>query len=155
MKKVRSLNTRELSRIVSRRIGAPAEYTEDFANAVFDCLVECLEQGNDLSIRGLGTFYWTPAAARTLQVWTTKKERVYVHHPEGLKLKFLPSTKLRRRRRKMSDTEFTKYGVELDDEKEKQAAKNKEGVAICPICSKVLDSGGACPEHGTKPFEKR
>jgi len=53
----------------------------------------------------------------------------------------------------MSDNEegMTKLGVELDDDKIKTAG---EGAApACPICLSELDDAGACPEHGTKPFE--
>ncbi len=47
-----------------------------------------------------------------------------------------------------------KYGVEIDTEKTKQA---NEGATPnkCPLCGRDLDSGGACPEHGTEPFERK
>jgi hypothetical protein len=45
-----------------------------------------------------------------------------------------------------------KYGVETDKEKVKQASESQPGK--CPWCNKELDSGGACPDHGTEPFEK-
>jgi hypothetical protein len=55
----------------------------------------------------------------------------------------------------MSDNEgMDKYGVELDEEKTKQASEGgKPGT--CPACRAELDSGGACPTHGTEPMEKR
>jgi hypothetical protein len=46
-----------------------------------------------------------------------------------------------------------KYGVALDDEMTKQASETSDD--RCPWCKEVLDSGRACPTHGTKPFEKR
>lgn len=47
-----------------------------------------------------------------------------------------------------------KYGVELDEAtKEGQYGQKKEGT--CPSCGQKLDSGGACPTHGTEPMEKR
>jgi hypothetical protein len=52
-----------------------------------------------------------------------------------------------------------KYGVQLDEEKTKEAGKDRKGqgekATTCPICSAELDSGGACPIHGTEPFESR
>lgn len=46
-----------------------------------------------------------------------------------------------------------KYGVERDPEKEKTASVSEPGT--CPWCQAQLDSGGACPTHGTEPFGKR
>jgi tRNA(Ile2) C34 agmatinyltransferase TiaS len=49
-----------------------------------------------------------------------------------------------------------KYGVVLDNEKVKQAndkTKETASAPTCPVCGKVLDNAGACPEHGTEPFE--
>jgi hypothetical protein len=49
-----------------------------------------------------------------------------------------------------------KYAVVLDDEKVKEAGKTDPGtIAKCPLCGADLDDGGACPTHGTEPFEKK
>lgn len=52
-----------------------------------------------------------------------------------------------------------KYGVELDKEKTKEASKGTksyvEDGAHCPLCGEDLDSGGACPTHGTEPLERK
>lgn len=58
-----------------------------------------------------------------------------------------------------------KYGVELDKEKIIKEAGGKSGeptvrervdaLSKCPICEEKLDSGGACPIHGTEPLEKK
>jgi hypothetical protein len=54
----------------------------------------------------------------------------------------------------MSDDEgMTKYGVVMDDEKEKTANKGEGEVRICPMCAEELDDAGACPKHGTRPLE--
>ncbi len=51
-----------------------------------------------------------------------------------------------------------KRGVELDDEKIKQAAAKDH---VCPRCGRELMKGddgeyeNRCPVHGTEPFEKR
>lgn len=46
-----------------------------------------------------------------------------------------------------------KYGVDLDNEKTKQASEGEIGT--CPWCGKELDENGFCPVHGSEPFEKR
>lgn len=54
----------------------------------------------------------------------------------------------------MSEEGMDKYGVQLDETKVKESSpKGKKKAGTCPDCGKSLDSGGACPRHGTKPFE--
>ena len=57
----------------------------------------------------------------------------------------------------MSDEGITKYGVQVDSEKEKKAAESEKSEtkkpSHCPICNEKLDDGGSCPNHGTQPFE--
>lgn len=50
------------------------------------------------------------------------------------------------------DDGMTKLGVELDDEKTKSAAEGGS-TPTCPRCLSKLDDAGACPKHGTEPFE--
>lgn len=50
-----------------------------------------------------------------------------------------------------NDEGMDKLGVVLDDSKTKTAQNTP--VPTCPICGKKLDNAGACPEHGTEPFE--
>jgi len=52
---------------------------------------------------------------------------------------------------KETDEGLTKYGVELDADKTKTAENSP--ASTCPRCGKTLDNAGACPEHGTEPFE--
>lgn len=54
----------------------------------------------------------------------------------------------------MCDEGMDKYGVQFDEEKTKEASKGTSTVPVCPLCSSRLDSGGACPTHGTEPFEQ-
>ena len=42
-----------------------------------------------------------------------------------------------------------KYSVEMDEEVKMATAGG------CPQCGAKLDDGGACPKHGTEPFEKK
>jgi hypothetical protein len=54
-------------------------------------------------------------------------------------------------KKKDNDEGMSKYGVELDDTKT-TTADNKP-TSSCPRCGKALDDAGACPQHGTEPFE--
>lgn len=51
-----------------------------------------------------------------------------------------------------ADEGLTKLGVVLDDEKVKEADDGAKGTH-CPWCLSELDNAGACPVHGTEPFE--
>jgi hypothetical protein len=42
-----------------------------------------------------------------------------------------------------------KYGVVV------QTTRPTSDEKSCPLCGAALDDGGACPKHGTEPFEKR
>jgi len=55
----------------------------------------------------------------------------------------------------VTDEGMDKYGVQVDQEKVKEASEVSKKEGVCPICSTRLDSGGACPTHGTEPFELR
>ena len=49
-----------------------------------------------------------------------------------------------------------KYGVEVEPEDTKEKVGSTE--KTCPDCGKELDKKAnvpKCPEHGTKPFEKK
>jgi hypothetical protein len=43
-----------------------------------------------------------------------------------------------------------KYGVQFDSTMTKTAQAGE-----CPMCGKKLDSGKACPDHGTEPLEEK
>jgi len=135
MRRVQTM--RALSKAVRAKVPAP------FNKAVWPILQlfvaamgKALEDGQSVRLVGIGTLQWH-------EVWS----------PDGprMKLKFEPGYKYRRGRKDME-----KYGVQFDDEKEKEASRDKQGKpGKCPVCGKELDSGGACPEHGTEPLEKK
>lgn len=113
---------------------------------------EALEAGHDVQLRGLCTFRWT--AHRPI----VKKlpDGSLIDLPPRRRLKVNISERFKfRGGTAMSDNDegMEKYGVQLDDEKVKQASKTKPGT--CTVCGATLDSGGACPIHGTEPFERR
>ncbi len=49
------------------------------------------------------------------------------------------------------DEGMNKYGVVTNDDETKTASEGDE--RVCPVCGETVDDGGACPVHGTKPFE--
>ena len=53
---------------------------------------------------------------------------------------------------------MTKYAVVTEqgpnDPTVKEASKGKFPT-VCPVCGKTREASGACPDHGTEPFEKR
>jgi hypothetical protein len=51
-----------------------------------------------------------------------------------------------------NDEGMAKYGVQLDEDKVKESEEG-QAPTNCPICLEELDDAGACPKHGTEPFE--
>jgi len=48
---------------------------------------------------------------------------------------------------------MNKYAVVTNDSHTKEASEGGTVEVVCPLCGETCDSGGACPEHGTRPFE--
>lgn len=95
-----------------------------------------LKEGDSVGLKGVCALFWGE-----------EKER-----PGVYTLKARPYQGLEGERR-MAEEGMEKYGVQLDDDKVKTAGEQQEGT--CPECGSNLDGGGACPTHGTEPFEKR
>jgi hypothetical protein len=134
----------EIVELVAEETGSERHVVWGFVRSFMDVLVDELDRGNEVKIRGLGSFKWS-----FVQPCLVPGKKV----PGGWKLKFFPAKNFRTRRLIMSDDEgMTKYGVVLDDEKEKTANEKSE-VRICPVCAEELDDAGACPKHGTQPLE--
>lgn len=127
----RTYTPREIARHVSERTCAPFETVWPIVQQ-FICVVHnLLDDGQTVWLKGIGKIYWKP----------TRRSR-------GVKLKLQPTLTLRKGRPIME-----KYGVELDD-KTKEASSGKRPTE-CPLCGSKLDSGSACPVHGTEPLEKK
>lgn len=107
-------------------------------------IVMALDQGESVKVRGLGTFEWRLMRGKPAYGFCRGPT------PTGCKLRFKPAERFRQRRFDME-----KYGVQLDDEKKEASVKKNPKDPVCPDCGLVLDSGGACPTHGTEPFEPR
>ena len=134
---------------LARRHGVRSAIAGGFVFEAVDEIVRALDAGNNVKVRGLGTFQWQRVAERPGSgALTGSKIKA------GKKLRFIPSKRFRSRRTKMSDHDgMTKYGVELDDEKTKQASEKAGEAGRCPTCTRKLDDAGACPVHGTEPLE--
>jgi len=137
----------ELVEITADLIGAESKLTLGFVQTFIEVMIERLDAGDEVKIRSLGTFKWVGVPGKKA---VGSNDLVI---PPGRKLRFIPAKQFRTRRTEMSDKDegMNKYGVVTDDDETKTASENVE--RVCPVCAKTLDSGGACPEHGTKPFE--
>jgi len=134
----------ELAELVAKRTGMDREEVWAVCDELMAVLVEQIQHGEDIKIRNLGRFYWKMAASRNIRMINTGD---IVSYPPRLKLKFQPSKELRKARI------MQKYGVTTDEEMIKEAGKGA-GPRVCPLCQAALDDGGACPNHGTEPFER-
>lgn len=136
----------EIIEILSERTGAEPRIVWGFAQSLVDIMIERLDRGEEVKVRGLGTFHWADVPGREMPDGSWAES--------GRKLKFTPSKRFKHRRTNMkeaNDEGMTKLGVVLDDQKTKTAEQGE--VRICPICGKELDDAGACPDHGTEPLE--
>jgi hypothetical protein len=127
----RRYTSREIARHVSRRTGVPFHTVWPLVQDMLCVVHQLLDDGQTVWLDGIGTFKWKP-----------------VVRSNGIKLRWHPHRRFKRGR------PMEKYGVEFDDQKTKEAQQGKKP-GRCPICDRELDSGGACPEHGTEPLEKR
>lgn len=134
---------------VARRQGVSPTLAGGFVRDAIEELARVLDSGGTVKVRGLGSFGWQKAKARS-----SSGAFKGLGVPAGWKLHFLPARRYRGRRTAMSDPDaMTKYGVELDDNKTKQASEQPGKPGRCPTCQRVLDDAGACPVHGTEPLE--
>jgi hypothetical protein len=150
--------------MVANAVGSTYDEAYGFAQTFIDIVISRLDAGDEVKIRGLGTFKWAVVkgkkvpyrehvCADPLCFECQRAEVKQYQLPDGKKLRFIPATKLRTRRHLMPDEDegMNKYAVVTED----QDDDNKTAAAerVCPICGETLDSGGACPKHGTEPFE--
>jgi nucleoid DNA-binding protein len=134
--------------------GLDRNFFESAVSMVIDRIIEALAQGEDVKIRGLGTFRWSPVRARTVYLPHGEVEH---NIPACYRLRFRPAVNLRSRPMADKEEGMTKLGVELDDDKVKQSSvdPNVPSTRRCPKCNQLLDDAGVCPEHGTEPLEKK
>lgn len=151
----------ELIEMVADAVGSTYEEAHGFIQTFIDIVISRVDAGDEVKVRGLGTFKWIEVKGKKVPAGTyfgphgdDEGEARYLVIPDGRKLRFIPATKFKTRRAIMPDEEegMNKYAVVtngIDDSKTAAAGTER----VCPICAETLDSGGACPNHGTKPFE--
>lgn len=83
----------EIVKNVARKYGVPSTLAGGFIYAAFEELVRVVDSGEQVKIRGLGTFQWRPVAERRSSgAWEGGQV------PPGFKLKFKPARRFRSRR---------------------------------------------------------
>jgi nucleoid DNA-binding protein len=140
----------ELIEEVAELVGASYTEAHGFVQSFIDIVIARLDSEEEVKIRGLGTFKWAVVKGKKIPSW---KRLGVTHLPGGKKLRFIPATKFKTRRPIMSDEDgMDKYAVVTEGDSDEKTASD-DTAQICPICAEDLDNGGACPTHGTKPFE--
>ena len=133
---------KEIIKMVAESVGSSYVLAEGLIQTFIDIVNSRIDAEDEIKIRSIGTFKW---------VAVQPKKMPNAQLPAGKKLKFTPATQFRTRRYDMpKDEGMDKYAVVTEDIDD---AKTAGVERICPICGETLDSGGACPEHGTEPFE--
>lgn len=141
------MTLKEIIRLVAKKQEVPVPLAGGFIMCAVEEIIREVNRGGEVKIRGLGTIRWRAIGA------FPQRGMLKTDVPPGWKLGFIPARRFRARRAAMSDEGFVKYGVELDNEKVKQASEEADKKDRCPDCKRALDSAGACPVHGTEPFE--
>jgi len=147
--------------MVANAVGSTYDEAYGFAQTFIDIVISRLDAGDEVKIRGLGTFKWAEVGAKRIPCRTRNSAKRFRKGGAGLehwlfpgqKLRFIPATKFKTRRPIVADEDegMDKYAVVTEDPDGKTAADGTD--KICPVCGKTLDNGGACPTHGTEPFE--
>lgn len=153
----------ELIEQVAGAVGSTFEEAHGFIQTFIDIVISQLDAGDEVKIRGLGTFKWAKVKGKKVPYRSHKcmdplcfecqnSKIMYWPLPDGQKLRFVPATKFKTRRPLVPDEDegMNKYAVVTEDQDDNKTAAAEK---ICPTCGATLDSGGACPTHGTEPFE--
>jgi len=94
------MNMTELAEEVARRVDSSIDEAHGFIAEAMDLLVELLNRGEEVSIRGLGTFKWVMVPEKLMYDFHTGTNKLV---PVGFKLRFVPAAKFSTRRRKPND----------------------------------------------------
>ena len=89
------MNLQELNKRVADAVGCEPALAYGFVREAFDQLAAALDSGKSVSIRGLGRFHWRVFHRTTTMVGASRRT-----YDAGLKLRFCPSERLGRRRKK-------------------------------------------------------
>lgn len=143
----------EIIKRIALRQEVPVELVRGFVLEAFDEIVDELDRGGAVKIRGLGSLEWKEVPPITLPQLPGQSTSQVL--PKGKKLRFMPAGRFKKRRTQMSNNDegMTKLGVELDEDLIKEATPNSKEGGSCSTCGRELDNARACPVHGTKPLE--
>ena len=85
----------EIAEEVARRVGSPPHLAWGFLREASKLIVETLDKGGEVKIRGLGTLCWVPVSGQ--KVYDLHKGKSQQIEP-GNKLKLVPARQFRARR---------------------------------------------------------
>jgi hypothetical protein len=142
---MRSITTPGLSKELGRLLHdkLPVELVDGMVYGLLALIQEHLERGDSVSLFAVGTLHWDTHKA-------TKKKL-----PDGRTADLPDRWVLKVRTTNLRRSEMEKYGVQLDDEKVKEAKITETG-ELCPQCGRPLDGPEPiCSTCGTEPFEKK
>jgi nucleoid DNA-binding protein len=88
------MHIKEIAEAVAKEQGAPTELVWGAVADTIQAITEALDQGEEVKVRGLGTFRWEQVAERP-PIRSPQGEN---KQPAGWKLKFTPAYNLRARR---------------------------------------------------------
>ena len=135
---------------IRQKTGMSSEPLMTICRLFLEGMGDFLMAGENVTLAGYLRFYWQKVPPKSIRLFgrttVTKlpaRYKLRVHLANRFQGGFV-----------MDKGGMDKYGVELETEKVKQASKDGQP-DTCLQCGKKLDSGGACPEHGTEPLEKR
>jgi len=85
----------EITEVVARRVDSTYREAYGFIATATEVTVERLDLGEEVHIRGLGTFKWVPVPGKRMY---SLKEREHVEVKPGYKLRFVPADRFKTRR---------------------------------------------------------
>lgn len=128
---------------------APMDVVWPIVQMYLEVLEATLAGGHDVRLPRIGTFRWYVLTPRYIRY------NPAVDGPLQLgwrrKLRFEPSQF--NTAQPIEEEDVEKYGVKFSRFKEKIAEESAKRPGHCPLCGEKRDEGGACPKHGTEPFE--
>ena len=89
----------ELMEKVAERTGSDSVVAHGFVQSFLDIIIERLDAGDEVKIRGLGTFQWVDVPSKTMPATYGIGELAnFKEVPGGRKLKFFPAKQFKSRR---------------------------------------------------------
>lgn len=139
-----------LAKIVCEKTEAPIDVVWPIIQEFLETMSEELMEGRDVWMKSIGTFRWYILPPMVMYCNPTTRGPVRLGWRRKLKYEssgpFVMTYPI-------EEEDVEKYGVKFSRFKKKFAEEVRKNPDDCPICGEKIDEGGACPKHGTKPFE--